>query len=213
MTSGYVHGYAEREAKRLTDQANTLVELLHHDTSYRSGASVLEAGCGVGAQILTLAGNSPSAAITSIDISTDSLRQATARCAAAGIANVTFEPGDVFNLRFADESFDHVFVCFLLEHLANPAGALRALLRVLKRDGTITVIEGDHGSTGPTPPARSSEPTDPRVNSRPQDEPSSQPWRWNRQRSHIGPSLETSEPVVELRRPVFRYANQSAGRG
>jgi len=35
----------------------------------------------------------------------------------------------------------------VLEHLADPIAALRALLPALKRGGTITVIEGDHGST------------------------------------------------------------------
>ena len=54
---------------------------------------------------------------------------------------------DIFDLPFDDESFDHVFVCFVLEHLADPLGALRALRRVLKTGGAITVIEGDHGST------------------------------------------------------------------
>jgi hypothetical protein len=58
----YVHGY---DAK---DQASTLVELLHSDTSFDSGASVLEAGCGVGAQTAILASNSPAALITSIDL-------------------------------------------------------------------------------------------------------------------------------------------------
>ena len=34
----------------------------------------------------------------------------------------------------------------MLEHLADPAGALRSLKRLVKPGGTITVIEGDHGS-------------------------------------------------------------------
>jgi len=45
----YVHGYDSRENRRLQDQANTLVELLHSDTSYNAGSLVLKAGCGVGA--------------------------------------------------------------------------------------------------------------------------------------------------------------------
>src|ERR1043166_6699047 len=51
----YVHGYDVRESERLGDQAGALVDLLHHDTSYPDGSSVLEAGCGVGAQTVTLA--------------------------------------------------------------------------------------------------------------------------------------------------------------
>ena len=50
VTAEYVHGYTEREAERLHDQAATLADLLHDDTSYPEGAAVLEAGCGVGAQ-------------------------------------------------------------------------------------------------------------------------------------------------------------------
>ncbi len=49
-------------------------------------------------------------------------------------------------MSFDDESFDHAFVCFVLEHLAKPVEALRALKRVLRPGGSITVIEGDHGS-------------------------------------------------------------------
>jgi hypothetical protein len=33
-----------------------------------------------------------------------------------------------------------------LEHLSNPVQALLNLKQVLRKDGTITVIEGDHGS-------------------------------------------------------------------
>ena len=66
MTDAYVHGYDPRESERLHDQAGTLVELLQGDTAYPAGSTVLEAGCGVGAQTVTLAANSPAAAITSI---------------------------------------------------------------------------------------------------------------------------------------------------
>ncbi len=40
-----------------------------------------------------------------------------------------------------------MFVCFLLEHLNRPLEALTRLRAMLKPGGTITVIEGDHGST------------------------------------------------------------------
>ncbi len=55
MNKLYVHGYGHGENTRLQDQASTLVELLHSDTSYPAGSRVLEVGCGVGAQTITLA--------------------------------------------------------------------------------------------------------------------------------------------------------------
>jgi SAM-dependent methyltransferase len=146
MSRGYVHGYDPREDERLRDQAETLVELLHWDTSYPSGSSVLEAGCGVGAQTLTLARKSPGARITSVDRSERSLAEARRAADAAGLANVEFRQADLFALPYGPESFDHVFVCFVLEHLARPVEALVALRAVLRPGGTITVIEGDHGS-------------------------------------------------------------------
>ncbi len=35
---------------------------------------------------------------------------------------------------------------FVLEHIPNPIQALSKLKRVLKKNGTITLVEGDHGS-------------------------------------------------------------------
>ena len=147
MGDGYVHGYDGLEAARLQDQARTLEDLLHAGTRYPPGSAVLEAGCGVGAQTVPLARNSPGARITAVDVSAASLGQARERVAAAGLASVQFQQADVYGLPFKDGSFDHVFVCFLLEHLRDPAAVLAGLRRVLKPGGTATVIEGDHGST------------------------------------------------------------------
>ena len=147
MSEPYVHGYHARENERLQDQAGTLVDLLHSDTAYPRGSTVLEAGCGVGAQTVTLAQRSPEARFTSVDVSADSLTEAKRRTDLARITNVEFRQADIFALPFDAESFDHVFVCFVLEHLARPVEALVILNRLLKPGGTITVIEGDHGST------------------------------------------------------------------
>lgn len=144
---GYVHGYDARERGRLEDQAKTLEGLLHADTAYPDGSTVLEAGCGVGAQTVPLARNSPGARITCVDVSAASLDEARARVAAAGLTGVAFQRADILALPFAAASFDHVFLCFVLEHLPDPAAALAALRRVLRPGGTITAIEGDHGST------------------------------------------------------------------
>ena len=146
MSIEYVHGYSARESSRLADQASALTGLLHGDTVYPAGSRVLEAGCGVGAQTVILAASSPGASFTCVDVSAGSLAEARRRAGEAGFTNVSFGQADIFGLPFPPGCFDHVFVCFVLEHLADPPRALRALMRVLKPGGSITVIEGDHGS-------------------------------------------------------------------
>ena len=142
----YVHGYTPRESVRLGDQAQTLADILHRDERYPAGTRVLEAGCGTGAQTVILAQNNPAVDFVSVDISPDSLAQARAAVERAGLVNVRFEQADLFRLPFSNAAFDAVFVCFVLEHLREPLRALAELQRVLRPGGTITVIEGDHGS-------------------------------------------------------------------
>lgn len=142
----YIHGRSDRESERLAYQAGRLADILHHGTRYPAGSRVLEAACGVGAQTVILAGNSPAAEFVSIDISPGALSLARKRIGLSDRRNVSFQQADVCSLPFRPESFDHVFVCFLLEHLADPLRALRQVRDVLRPGGTVTVIEGDHGS-------------------------------------------------------------------
>lgn len=153
MSEAYVHGYDRRENERLEDQAGALVDLLHADTTYPAGSLVLEAGCGVGAQTVSLARRSPRARFVSVDVSADSVAEARRRTERAGLKNVELRHGDVFALPVAPASFDHVFVCFVLEHLSHPSEALASLTRLLRPGGTLTVIEGDHGSALLVPPS------------------------------------------------------------
>lgn len=93
----------------------------------RAGSKVLEVGCGVGAQTLMLANNSPDAEITSIDIFKESITRAKALIKKHQISNVEFQVADLFNLPFEDGTFDHIFVCFVLEHLNDPITSLEGL--------------------------------------------------------------------------------------
>ena len=100
------------------------------------------------AQTLALATRSPGASFLSVDISLTSLAETQRVIDTAGLTNVELRQADLLDPPFAPESFDHIFVCFVLEHLADPVRALVSLRRLLRPAGTITVIEGDHGSAG-----------------------------------------------------------------
>jgi SAM-dependent methyltransferase len=143
----YVHGYDASEGERLLAQASSVLDLLHADTRYPAGSTILEVGCGTGAQTVSLSRNSPQARFISFDRSSTSLRAARERVAAAGLTNVELRQLELFSLPFEPASFDHVFVCFVLEHLPDPVEALVVLKRLIRPGGTITVYEGDHGST------------------------------------------------------------------
>ena len=146
MGQDYVHGYDPLEATRLQDQATSLVDLLHSDTRYPPGSVVLEVGCGVGAQTVPLAVNSPHARFESIDIAEASIARAREAIERANIGNVAVRRADLFDPLFAPAAYDHAFVCFVLEHLSDPVRALARLRGLIKPGGTLTVIEGDHGS-------------------------------------------------------------------
>jgi ubiquinone/menaquinone biosynthesis C-methylase UbiE len=147
LKNNYVHGYTQRESTRLQDQASTLQSLLHCDTFFPEGSLILEAGCGVGAQTIPLAKNNPHSQITAIDISAVSLADAARNLKEENITNVSLRRADIYNLPFQPETFDHIFICFVLEHLAKPLDILITLKNYLKPGGSIVVIEGDHGST------------------------------------------------------------------
>jgi ubiquinone/menaquinone biosynthesis C-methylase UbiE len=144
--TNYVHGYNERESIRLEVQANALSELLHYDSVFPQGSMILEAGCGTGAQTKTIAIKNPDSKFISVDISESSLAIAKKTIEESGIMNVEFQIRNIYDLNYSDEFFDHIFVCFVLEHLPDPIRVLQLFKKVLKKGGSITVIEGDHGS-------------------------------------------------------------------
>ncbi len=140
----YVHGYSDREAERLADQADSVRDLIHADTSFASGDRVLEPGCGVGAQTMPLAGRFPNTKFTSFDLSAESL--ARTREGLGELENVALLRTDLLTPPFADGQFDAALVSYLLEHVPDPARALAMVRRLVKPGGRVYVVEGDHGS-------------------------------------------------------------------
>ncbi|MBX2871979.1 MAG: methyltransferase domain-containing protein [Saprospiraceae bacterium] len=144
----YIHGYSQREAQRLRDQATSVSEYLHFDSIWEPGSRVLEIGCGVGAQTRIIAKKNPKVQFTAIDISQKSLDLAQKSIDEEPLTNVDFRLQDVRSLRkHQGDQFDHAFICFFLEHISNPLEILKQVKEIVKKGGTITVIEGDHGST------------------------------------------------------------------
>ncbi len=97
--------------------------------------SVLDVGCGEGFLAHHLYENLPDVSFTGIDASDGAVDFARDRFGQVGL----FEVGDIFNLRFADNSVDVVICSEVLEHLADPDSALKELIRVARQAVVLTV--------------------------------------------------------------------------
>ncbi|MFJ7209614.1 methyltransferase domain-containing protein [Streptomyces sp. NPDC098789] len=147
--TGYVHGYSPEETSRLTSQADALAHTVHAGTAYPAGSLVLEAGCGSGGQSVHLLRTSPGVRLVAVDRSARSLASARSRVRdEPGAEEVHWCQADLVALPFPDDTFDHVFVSFVLEHQSDPQVILAQLRRVLRPGGSLTVVEGDNDSVG-----------------------------------------------------------------
>ena len=142
----YVHGYGEREAQRLMDQATSVRDLIHHDTQFPPDSRILEVACGVGAQTVAMAQRLPACRFVSFDKTPQSVGLAAERVRIAELQKVHLLTADLFEAPFKPESFDVLFVSYLLEHLSDPLAALTSLKALLRPGGDLLVVEGHHGS-------------------------------------------------------------------
>jgi ubiquinone/menaquinone biosynthesis C-methylase UbiE len=153
--AGYVHGYATPEQQRLIEQAEHWRDRLIRDgTTLEAGTRVLEVGCGVGAVLAVLGQEYPGLRLFGLDIEPQQLEFARTHLERS-VVEATLVQGEALKLPFPDEAFDHVWMMWFLEHIADAPAALREARRVLGTGGAITAIEVDYStcSAEPSSPA------------------------------------------------------------
>jgi ubiquinone/menaquinone biosynthesis C-methylase UbiE len=151
----YVHGYATAEQERLVEQAEHWRHRLIRDgTQLEPGTRLLEIGCGVGAVLAVLGQEFPGVRLVGVDIEPRQLDFARGYLERSGVEATLLE-ADAHDLPFGDESFDHVWMMWFLEHIDDPPSVLREARRVLVPGGRITAIEVDYSTcrAEPTTPA------------------------------------------------------------
>ena len=144
--TGYVHGYGTPEQERLVEQAEHWRHRLIADgTHLEPGTRLLEVGTGVGAVLAVLGQEFPGLDLTGVDIEPKQLEYARGHLDRAGLEADLVE-ADALALPFEDESFDHVWMMWFLEHVGDPVAVLREARRVLVPGGGITAIEVDYST-------------------------------------------------------------------
>ncbi len=119
----------------------------------KPGITVLDCGCGPGTITRDIAQHIATGRVTGLDFSLSQVERAARDAQAAGIRNIDFRQGSVYELPFAEDAFDAVFSHALLEHLRDPGRAAAEFLRVLKPGGMLGVCTPDWGGFVVAPPA------------------------------------------------------------
>jgi SAM-dependent methyltransferase len=112
----------------------------------RAGQTLLDVGCGIGEAVRTLARQvGPDGRVVGLDPNESFLADARSRPENEGLG-VHFQRGDAHELPFPDSTFDGCLSTLVFVHLADPAGALREMVRVTRSGGTIVLRENDYGT-------------------------------------------------------------------
>ncbi len=145
---GYLHGFTPTEQDRLRRQARFLEHKIHDQLPFRRVRHLLEVGCGVGAQTDILLRTWPEMRVTGVDASESNLDVARRHLANVPWATDRYElhHGDAGSLDFGGDSFDGAFLCWVLEHVPDPARVLSEVRRVLRPGSPIVVTEVQNGS-------------------------------------------------------------------
>lgn len=141
----YTHGYhesvVEQHAMRTAGEAAAFVKPF-----LRPGMRLLDVGCGPGSITVGLAEWLPEGSVIGIELDGGILESGRAQAREMGLSNVEFQEASAYELPFPDETFDAVYAHQVLQHLGQPADALKEAFRVLKPGGVIGMREVDWGS-------------------------------------------------------------------
>jgi ubiquinone/menaquinone biosynthesis C-methylase UbiE len=139
----YIHGFSASEQARLQRQARMFETRLFSSIDYTDARRLLEVGCGVGAQTEILLRRFPELHVTGIDRSPAQLAAAEHNLAAVSWCNAryTLQQADATDLPFEERSFDAAYLCWVLEHMPDPARVLGEVRRVLSPGAVVYITE------------------------------------------------------------------------
>ena len=139
----YLHGFSPTEQARLVKQARLAEHTIFRNVDYAGVQRLLEVGSGVGAQTEILLRRFPDLHVTGVDLSQAQLDAAARRLGAMPWLEDRYalRQADATDLPFEPRSFDGAFLCWVLEHVPDPARVLAEVRRVLAPGAPVYVTE------------------------------------------------------------------------
>ncbi len=140
---GYLHGYTDEERARLRRQARFLEPKVHDRLPFHRRKRIVEIGSGVGAQTEILLRHFPDLRITCVERNPEQIADARSFLEGLPWAEGRYELArqDAMRLDFDRELFDGAFLCWILEHVPDPARVLSEARRVLVPGAPVVVTE------------------------------------------------------------------------
>lgn len=145
---GYLHGFDETEQARLVHQARFLEHRIHDRLPFQRVRNLLEVGSGVGAQTEIILRHWPDLVLTCVERSGDNIASAEKRLGQIPWADGRWKlvNEDAQKLSFSGDQFDAAFLCWILEHVGNPAQVLSEVRRVLRVGSPVVITEVQNSS-------------------------------------------------------------------
>jgi SAM-dependent methyltransferase len=149
MSGPYLHGHhasvlRSHSWRTVDNSAPHLIPYL------KPNLKVLDVGCGPGTITVDLASRLPQGFVYAIDPSADVIEKARQHAQEKGVTNVRFEVGDIHNWQGLDGveegSFDVVHAHQVLQHLQDPLGCMKEMVRLTKKGGIVAVRDCDYGA-------------------------------------------------------------------
>lgn len=149
MSGPYIHGH---HASVLRSHSwRTVENSAPHLIPYlKPSLKILDVGCGPGTITVDLASRLPQGFVYAIDPSAEVIKTARQYAKDKGITNVRFEVGNIFNWQSLDgieeAGFDVVHAHQVLQHLQDPLGCMKEMVRLTKKGGIVAVRDSDYGA-------------------------------------------------------------------
>jgi len=131
----------DRLEKQATHTSYSLDEELKHLTIPRE-AKILDAGCGSGLLSRYLVDKEKALDVEACDFSDLRIQQAK-NYSKGKYSDIKYQKADLLNLPYEDEAFDIIISRFVFEYLPSPVDTVKELKRVLKKGGTLYLIDLD----------------------------------------------------------------------
>jgi SAM-dependent methyltransferase len=148
-SSSYIHGTSAVEQARLSQLNDLINEASLRELALKGGERILDVGSGLGQFTRAMARAArPGGRVVGVERDLQQLAEAIRQARAAGDGQqVDLREGDALALPLRPEewgTFDVAHARFVLEHVRDPLGVVREMIRAVRPGGRIVLEDDDH---------------------------------------------------------------------